>query len=171
LTTCLPAQVAAHCRGHEVRLFAFVTAILGSDFSTGIPRCGVTTLFKHMAVIWGPLQKAYDPVTMEFNVRLVADTVIGPLLAIVHKRHAAGSNGKDLKKLLATIRMSSLLSESARDALPTVVDIACLVRNSNWTLQYWWDATTVPPSNIAKYGFSVQAKNGETERDMNASLD
>jgi hypothetical protein len=136
---------------------------------TGIPRVGPNTLFKHMKLIWNPLQDAYDPATQHFNVRAVADNVIAPLLAIVHKKHAGAASSKNITKLLQTIKSSPLLSDKARDAIPSVGEIACLVRNSQWSLLYWVDATTMAASN-EQYGFKLK-KNGDVERDANASLD
>ena len=139
------------------------------DPFTGIPRVGPSTLFKHMKLIWGPLQDAYDPATQHFNVRKVADLVIAPLLAIVHKKHAGAASSKNITKLLETIKASPHHSEKARAAIPSVGEIACLVRNSQWSLQYWFDATTVAAST-EEYGFRLK-KNGDVERDKNAVLD
>jgi hypothetical protein len=161
--------VKAGCKGHEIRLYAYCVALLSSDFTAGIPKVGCVTFFKNMKLIWGPLQDAYDPVTQHFNVRKVADQVVAPLLAIVNKKHAGAASGKSITKLLQTIKLSPHLSDTARNAIPSVADIACLVRGSNWTLQYWFSAETVPACD-EKYGF-VMRPNGEVERDKNASLD
>jgi hypothetical protein len=139
------------------------------DPFTGIPRVGPSTLFKHMKLIWGPLQDAYDPATQHFNVRKVADLVIAPLLAIVHKKHAGAASSKNITKLLATIKASPHHSEKARAAIPSVGDIACLVRNSQWANLYWWDGVTAKPS-VKEYGF-ITKKNGNVERDIGAVLD
>jgi hypothetical protein len=159
------------CKGHEIRLFCYLVALIGCDFTSGIPRVGPTTLWKHLEVIWVPLQNAYAPDKGEFNVRKVADTVIAPLLKLVHKKHAGYASGQNLTGLLNAIKASSALTDKARSAIPSVADIACLVRNSNWTIHYWWDAVTVPSSSQAKYGFAIKAKNGEVERDPKAVLD
>ena len=126
------------CKGAEGYLWNMVISLCGCDFTTGIPRVGPTTLWKHMRVIWGPLQDAYDPSTKQFNVRKVADNVVAPLLAIVHKKHAGNASSKNITKLLETIKASPNMSENARNAIPSVADIACLVRGSNWTIQYWY---------------------------------
>jgi hypothetical protein len=106
------------------------------DPLSGIPKVGCVTFFKNLKLVWLPLQNAYDPVTQQFNVRAVADLVVAPLLAIVNKKHAGAASGKNLTKLLETIRTSPSLSDKAREAIPTVADIACLVRASNWSILY-----------------------------------
>jgi hypothetical protein len=161
--------VTNECRGHEVRLFCYLVALVGCDFTAGIPRVGPTTVWKHLGKIWGPLQTAYDPTTGEFDVRKVCNSVIAPLLHTVHRKHAAGVSEKDITRLLCALHESKTVSDKAREALPSVSDIACLARNSNWVMHYWWDATTVPSSAQAKYGFKIK-KNGEVERDAQAVL-
>ena len=161
--------VKQKCIGAEIRLFAYSTAVLSSDFTAGIPKVGCLTWFKHMKLIWGPLQDAYDPVTQHFDIASVANLVVAPMIAIVNKKHAGNTSSKNLTKLLQTIKASHTLSENARSAIPSVSDIACLVRGSNWTLQYWWNAETVPACTV-KYGFLTK-KNGEVERDKNSSLE
>jgi hypothetical protein len=123
-----------------------------------------------MHLVWIPLQHAYDPTTQQFNIKAVANNVIAPLLAIVNKKHTGAASDKNLTKLLETIRTSSSLSDKARDAIPSVSDIACLVKNSNWTIQYWLSASTAEDSASTKYGY-VKKKNGELERDKNATLE
>jgi hypothetical protein len=134
-----------------------------------MPKVGPTTVWKNLGKIWGPLQDAYNPVLNEFNVRKVADKVVSPLLHGVYKRHASSVSGQDITRLLGVIKNSKALSEKARCELATVADIACIVRNSNWTQRYWFDATTVPLSTQVEYGFAVK-KNGDVERDTQAVL-
>ena len=121
-------------------------------------------------MIWTPLQQAYDPTTQQFNVKAVANNVIAPLLASVHKKHSGNASSKNITNLLQTIKTSHTLSEKAREAIPSVSDMACLVKNSNWALTYWVDATSCEDSNQRKYGF-LSRPNGELERDKNATLE
>ena len=161
--------VTEKCRGHEMRLFCFLTSLVGCDFTAGMPRVGPATVWRLLGSIWGPLQNAYDPVLGEFDIKLVADTVVAPLLHSVHKKHASSVSGKDITRLLKVLSTAPGLSDKARQALPSVADIACLIRNSNWTILYWHDARTVPPSSQPKYGFAIK-KNGDIERDSKAVL-
>jgi hypothetical protein len=162
-------SVTEKCKGHELFLYAYCVALLGSDFTAGIPKVGCVTFFKNLKLVWGPLQHAYDPATQQFNVRMVADLVVAPMLAIVNKKHAGAASGKNLTKLLETIKMSPTLSEKGREAIPSIADCACLVRGSNWTVLYWKDALTVPACG-KEFGFRMRS-NGEVERDPTASLD
>ena len=163
--------VSEKCKGHVIRIYLFIVALLGSDFSLGIPRVGPSTLWKNLDVIWAPLQQAYDPTTQQFNVKAVANNVIAPLLASVHKKHSGNASSKNITNLLQTIKTSHTLSEKAREAIPSVSDMACLVRNSNWVVLYWLSAISVPDcSKSTKYGFSLR-KNGELERDPLATLE
>jgi len=156
-------------KGLEIPIFTYLVALTGCDFCAGIPRVGPNTVWKSLGKIWGPLQDAYDPILEEFNVRKVADKVVAPLLHGVYKKHASTVSGLDITRLLNAIKMSKTLSEKARSELATIAEIACIVRNSNWTLHYWNDATTAPLSAQSKYGFAVK-KNGDVERDTQAVL-
>jgi hypothetical protein len=98
-------RVIDKCKGHELRLFSYCVALLGSDFTTGIPKVGCVTFFKNLNLVFGPLQQAYDPTTQHFNVKAVANNVIAPLLAIVHKKHAGNAYAKNITSLLRLARM------------------------------------------------------------------
>jgi hypothetical protein len=169
LTREIRNKVPIAKRGLEIPIFTYLVALTGCDFVAGIPKVGPTTVWKNLGKIWGPLQDAYNPVLNEFNVRKVADKVVSPLLHGVYKRHASSVSGQDITRLLGVIKNSKALSEKARCELATVADIACIVRNSNWTQRYWFDATTVPLSTQVEYGFAVK-KNGDVERDTQAVL-
>jgi hypothetical protein len=156
-------------KGLEIPIFSYLVALTGCDFCQGIPRCGPLTIWKNLEKIWPCLEAAYDSTTKEFNVAQVGNKVIAPLLYGVYKKHAGAASGQDLSRLLSALKNSKSLSEKARSDLATVADIACVVRNSNWTLRYWQDAPTAPSSAQIQYGFSVK-KNGDIERDPNAVL-
>jgi hypothetical protein len=156
-------------KGLEIPIFTYLVALTGCDFCAGIPRVGPNTVWKSLGKIWGPLQDAYDPILKEFNVRKVADKVVAPLLHGVYKKHATTVSGHDITRLLNALKMSETLSEKARSELATIAEIACIVRNSNWTLHYWDDAPTAPLSTEVGYGFAIK-KNGDVERDPHAVL-
>jgi hypothetical protein len=162
-------KVANPKTGLEIPIFSYLVALTGCDFCAGIPRVGPNTVWKNLRKIWGPLQDAYDTTLGEFNVRKVADKVVAPLLHGVYKKHATSVSGQDITRLLRAIGESKELSDKARTELATVSDIACIVRNSNWTLHYWHDAPTTPCSTQSAYGFAVK-KNGDVERDTQAVL-
>ena len=169
LTREIHNKVPKAKKGLEIPIFTYLVALTGCDFCAGIPRVGPNTVWKSLGKIWGPLQDAYDPILEEFNVRKVADKVVAPLLHGVYKKHATTVSGHDITRLLNALKMSETLSEKARSELATIAEIACIVRNSNWTLHYWDDAPTAPLSTEVGYGFAIK-KNGDVERDPHAVL-
>jgi hypothetical protein len=174
LVESLQRWVASHCMlgkdfiGHEIRLISFLVALVGCDFTNGLPRVGPKTVWQKLPIIWKPLQKAFNHDKNEFCVADVGNGVLTTLLCAINRKHVHGHT-QSLEQLVTSLRTSPTLQPSIKQKVPTVHELACLVRNSNWVLHYWWDASLPPREASKHYGF-VQNRNGNTERDSNSAL-
>jgi hypothetical protein len=174
LVESLQRYVASHCMlarefiGCEIRFISFLVAIVGCDFTNGLPRVGPKTVWQKLPAIWKVLQKSFICEKNEFCVEDVGNGVLTSLLYSINRRHIHGPTER-LEQIVKSLRTSPTLSPSMRDKVPTVPELACLVRNSNWVLHYWWDANLPPRGASKHYGF-VENRNGNTERDPTSSL-
>jgi hypothetical protein len=175
LVESLQRHVASHCRlgkefiGYEIRLISFLVALVGCDFTDGLPRVGPKTVWQKLPNIWKPLQNAFDFEKNEFSVADVGNKVLTKLMQAVNRK-SSNALTDNLQTLLCNLLVSPTLTPSQKNKVPTLQNLACLVRNSNWTLHYWWDAD-LPPREANKYYGFVKNHNGNTERDSNSKLE
>jgi hypothetical protein len=137
LVESLQKHVAKHCKlskdfiGYEIRLICFLVALVGCDFTNGLPRVGPKTVWQRLPDIWKPLQKAFLFEKNEFSVTAVADGVLTKLLHAINRKHVSGPTER-LQQLLQGLRTTPTLSSEMKNKIPSIQELACLVRNSNW---------------------------------------
>jgi hypothetical protein len=174
LVESLQRHVARQCMlrkefiGYEIRMISFLVALVGCDFTSGLPRVGPKTVWQRLPAIWPPLQKAFRFEQNEFCVTDVADGVLTKLLHAINRKHVHGPTQR-LEQLLQGLRTATTLSAEQKTKVVSIHELACLVRNSNWVLHYWWDASSTPRAASKHYGF-VRNRNGNTERDPTSTL-
>jgi hypothetical protein len=154
---------------NEMRIIAWIVGLIGCDFTEGLSGIGPKTIWAQLPRMWPQLLSAYDESQNELNVAAVANDVLLPLLHKQYQRHTSKGPGSSLQMFLDVLHATNRLSERQREKLPTTSSIACLLRNCNWTLRYWCDASSVPNAVQKQYGF-VRTSTGNVQRDAEASL-
>jgi hypothetical protein len=162
-------HIPAHMNHAEMRLVAILVAITGCDFVGGLPGVGPRSVWRTLTSLIPRLVDAYEPHTDHFDVSLISNFIVLPLLMPLYRKQAALGQTRTLQNFLDTVSTSSSLTTRQRSKLPTASALASTIRNSIWTVLYWIDAKNVPNPVQTKYGFS-RMPNGNVERDPRASL-
>jgi hypothetical protein len=156
--------------GHAMRVLSYLFAVIGSDFTRGLTQVSGKTVWNNLETVWPAMTCCYDADASAVVPRLAADSLVSTIYkCIVFKKHCGNLRSVVYDDVYAHL-MKSSLSESTKMRLQNVPETACLLRNSNWVLRYWYDATTCPDSVQEEYGYVYNAR-GAVHFDADASMD
>jgi hypothetical protein len=155
--------------GHSIRVLAYLFAIIGSDFTRGLAQVSGKTVWNNLEYIWPCMPCCYDAKRCSVVPRLAADTLVSTIYrTIVFKKHCLNLRSAAYEDVYQHL-MNSTLSQSTKSRIQNVTDTACLLRNSNWVLLYWYDATSCPDAVQPQYGYMYNARRA-VHFDAQASL-
>jgi hypothetical protein len=163
IAQCVGRVTLPSHQGHEMAMLVGLIALTGTDFTRHLPQLSGKSVFGYLPDIWQTMAVVYDPERGALRVEDTTDLLVARLYGAKFHNHArAGAAG--LSGVLAELRGSKQLSERVKATLPTVVRIACTVRNSNWLLAYWACEAAAPDPIQPMYGFRL-LPSGATEYD------
>ena len=147
---------------HEMRMVALLIALTGTDFTKGLPYMSPKKVWDNLYILWNPFRACYDPRTMSLDVMRTANTVISRLYASVYHRHITNDR-IPMGEVADRLKRHSSLSQTVKTRLPEQHNITCLIKNSNWVMQYWLcpEDGAYPNPVAEQYGY-VKTKKGAT---------
>jgi hypothetical protein len=162
---------------YTARILSLLIALVGSDFTSGIPYLSGSTAFKNIKLLWPGLCGAVtvDAVNgvLTLNARKVAENVVGTLWKTVQFKKLCNTpqmKNASFEKLHEELSTNTTISAFRRDRLISPGQLYCLVRGCNWTGRYWNDAESCPCAVTGgDFGF-VMGKNNRVEFDDKKQL-
>ena len=154
--------VLDRARGHEMRLFTFLIAFTGTDFSKGLPYLSPKKLWDHLKQgLWERIVLCYNRDEVSLDTQRAVDVVISHLYQHAYKNHVSAAKAMRMADVAEQLKVRSKLSETVRNRLPGEGNALCLVRNANWLLQYWQcreDGSFPDPITGGAYGYKLDRK-------------
>jgi hypothetical protein len=145
---------------YTIRIVSYCVALVGSDFTRGVPWFNGTAAFKNMDVIWSGLCKAAiidKGGVLSMDPRIVADHFIGKLWTQIQFPKLCGSSFQNasFETIYDFLSSNASIGAKRRELLITPRDLNCLCKGSNWTMHYWFDPENCPCAvhSEGDYGF------------------
>jgi hypothetical protein len=149
---------------HSQHLMSMLLALIGltgTDFTRNMPQLSGRSVFGFLPDLYLPLMRSYDPATGQLDVDSATDRLVACLYSTKYATHIRAPPAS-LHHVFEALHHSKL-SQRTRDTLPSVGRVVCTVRNVNWLLKYWRDATCVPSPLLQEGGvptFGFLKRNG-----------
>jgi hypothetical protein len=148
-------QSPTHGR-HLMGMLVALIGLTGTDFTRGMPQLSGRSVFGLLPDLWLALVRSYDPSVGQLDVDSATDRLVACIYAAKYATHVSGTPAS-LNHVFEALHHSKL-SQRTRDSLPSVGRVVCTVRNVNWLLRYWREASVVPDplqqeAGVPTYGY------------------
>ena len=146
---------------HLMRMLLALIGLTGTDFTRNMPQLSGRSVFGFLPDLYLPLMRSYDPATGQLDVDSATDRLVAGLYSTKYATHVK-TPPASLHHVFEVLHRSKL-SQRTRDTLPSVGRVVCTIRNVNWLLKYWQDATCVPSPLLQEGGvptFGFVKRNG-----------
>lgn len=148
-----------HLHESVFSLLSYFIALCGSDFTRGISWVTAKSITKNLSYLWPALCSGVtlDAATSapQVDARTLADKVVGRLWRQDQHRKSLGGFGSNapFESIYNHLLNDRAISLFRRERLISPEELHCLVRNCNWTVQYWLSPEKCPGALDGPYGY------------------
>jgi len=154
-----------HLHNSVFSLLSYFVAICGCDFTKGISWVTAKSITKNFSYLWPALCSGVTLDTAtdapQVDARTLADKVVGGLWRQDQHRKSLGGLGSNtpFESIYNRLLNDRAISLFRRERLISPEELHCLVRNCNWTVQYWLSPEKCPGALDGPYGYRRERNN------------